>query len=242
MPVGGALRRTGLSPDHLTACGLVLAIAAAWAIVTGRLGLGLGLLLAAATADLLDGPLAKASGRASVRGAFFDSVADRVTDTLVLGGMAWYLLDRHHGNTTLLPVAVLGASFLVSYERAKAESLGLDAKGGLMERGERMVLMCSALAFSFLMVPFLWGMLGLTMLTVVQRFAKVWRQAGVGTARPAGSPLVTPQPIFARRAGYDRSANRQTPVAVRWRAWREANGWVPRSRSLDGPRRPGAPG
>ncbi|MGH9115957.1 MAG: CDP-alcohol phosphatidyltransferase family protein, partial [Acidimicrobiales bacterium] len=95
MPVGGALRRTGLSPDHLTALGLILAVGAAWAIVTGRLGLGLGLLLAAAGADLLDGPLAKASGRASVRGAFFDSVADRVTDTLVLGGMAWYLLDHH---------------------------------------------------------------------------------------------------------------------------------------------------
>ena len=131
-PVGSALRRTGLAPDHLTALGLALAFPTAWAIATGRLGLGLGLLIASAVPDLLDGALAKASGRASPRGAFFDSVCDRVTDTLVLGSMAWYLQDQHRGHLALLPVAVLGVSLLVSYERAKAESLGFSARGGLM--------------------------------------------------------------------------------------------------------------
>ncbi|HET9689623.1 MAG TPA: CDP-alcohol phosphatidyltransferase family protein, partial [Acidimicrobiales bacterium] len=127
-PLGRLLRLTGLSPDHLTALGLVAAFPTAWAIATGRLGLGLGLLIGAAVPDLLDGALAKAAGRSTVRGAFFDSVCDRVTDALVLGGIAWYLQDHHHGHAFALPFAVLGVSLLISYERAKAESLGYAAK------------------------------------------------------------------------------------------------------------------
>ena len=78
-------------------------------------------------------------GRATVRGAFLDSVCDRVTDALVLGGVAWYLQDRHHGHAFMLPFAVLGASLLISYERAKAESLGFEAKGGLRPRAQARV-------------------------------------------------------------------------------------------------------
>lgn len=217
-PVARALRATGLAPDHLTALGLVVAVPAAWAIATGRLGLGLGLLIGSAVPDLLDGALAKASGRSSIRGAFFDSVADRVTDALILSALAWYLSDTHRGHVFILPVAVLGVSLLVSYERAKAESLGFSAKGGLMERAERIVVICATLAFSFLMIPLLWAMLGLTSITAVQRFVKVWRQANAAGHRPPPAE----KGVFARRA-YEAA-----PVAVRWRAWREANGWAPR--------------
>ena len=223
-PVGGALKRTGVSPDHLTGLGLLLALPAAWAIATGRLGLGLGLLIASAVPDLLDGAVAKASGTSSVRGAFFDSVADRVTDTLILGSLAWYLLDHRRGHVALLPVAVLGASLLISYERAKAEALGYEAKGGLMERAERVVLICACLAFSFLMIPLLWAMLALTSITAVQRFAKVWRQT---TAAGDGPPPLE-RPASARRASYFHTSGErerdQVPVSVRWKAWREANG------------------
>ncbi len=234
-PIGGALRRTGLSPDHLTAFGLLLAVPTAWAIATGRLGLGLALLIGCAVPDLLDGALAKASGQASARGAFFDSVADRVTDTLVLGAIAWYLLDHHRGHIALLPVAVLGASLLISYERAKAESLGFEAKGGLMERAERIVVLCVGLAFSFLLIPLLWLMLALTVATAVQRFVKVWRQANAAGQGPARTERLT----LVRRSSYARGE--PPAVAARWRAWREANGWVPRSaRYADGSRRTGA--
>ena len=220
-PVGGALKRMGVSPDLLTGLGLLLALPTAWAIATGRLGLGLGLLIASAVPDLLDGAVAKASGRSSVRGAFFDSVADRVTDGLVLGSLAWYLLDHHRGHLVLLPVAVLGASLLISYERAKAEALGYQAKGGLMERAERVVVTCAALAFSFLMVPLLWLMLALTCFTAAQRFVKVWRQA---TAAGDGPPRVE-RPVLVRRAGYfhGNRSDEQTAMGARWRAWREAN-------------------
>jgi CDP-diacylglycerol--glycerol-3-phosphate 3-phosphatidyltransferase len=234
-PIGGALQRTGLSPDELTAFGLLLAVPTAWAIASGRLGLGLALLIGCAVPDLLDGALAKASGRASARGAFFDSVADRVTDTLVLGAIAWYLLDRHPGHIALLPVAVLGASLLISYERAKAESLGFEAKGGLMERAERIVVLCVGLAFSFLLIPLLWLMLVLTVATAGQRFVKVWRQANAAGQRPPPSERL----VLVRRSSYTRGE--PPAVAARWRAWREANGWVPRSaRYADGSRRTGA--
>jgi len=238
-PVGSALERTGLAPDHVTALGLILAGTTAWAIASGRLGLGLGLLITSAVLDVLDGALAKASGRSSMRGAFFDSVCDRVADMLVLGGLAWYMLDRYRGHIALLPVAVLGASFVVSYERAKAESLGFSAKGGLMERAERIVVLCAALAFSFVMIPLLWFMLALTGLTAVQRFVMVWRQAN----QAGHGPPPSERKVFVRRGSYDRDVSGLGSLAMsaRWRAWREANGWVPRvDRYADGSRRTGA--
>jgi CDP-diacylglycerol--glycerol-3-phosphate 3-phosphatidyltransferase len=230
-PVAKVLRATGLSPDHLTGLGLLLAAPAAWAIATGRLGLGLGLLIASAVPDLLDGALAQATGRASIRGAFFDSVADRVTDALVLSALAWYLADTHRGHVFMLPVAVLGVSFLVSYERAKAESLGFSAKGGLMERAERVVVLCAALAFSFVMIPLLWLMLALTAVTAVQRFVMVWRQANATGHRPPPAE----RRVFVRRPGYDVG-----PMSARWRAWREANGWSPRVERYGERPRPGS--
>lgn len=176
-PVGDALRRTNLTPDHLTIVGLVVGIGAAVAIGAGYLQLGLLLVVLAALPDLLDGALAKASDSASQRGAFFDSTVDRITDALLFGGVAWYLASTESAHMTLLPFAVMALSALISYQRAKAESLGLDAKGGLMERAERVVLLCLGLLFEPLLVPVLWVMLLLTAITAAQRFVKVWRQA-----------------------------------------------------------------
>jgi CDP-diacylglycerol---glycerol-3-phosphate 3-phosphatidyltransferase len=235
-PAGQALRRTGLSPDHLTATGILMSIPAGWAIATGHLVIGLVLLIASALPDLFDGSLARASGRSSNRGAFFDSVGDRVSDTVVLAGFAWYAQDRFGHHAALVPLAVLGVSQLVSYIRAKADTLGIDAKGGLMERGERVVVLCFALKFPADMLWLLWVIVVLSFLTAAQRFVKVWRQAD----KP-------PAPIPVEPAA----------VVLRWRAWREeragreatwwaraprgpgssANGGLP---FLSGSRRPGS--
>ena len=190
-PVGTGLKRAGISADQLTVLGLVLSAACAVAIGNGWLFVGWCLLAASAVPDVLDGAVAKASGTASPRGAFFDSVVDRVSDTLVLGGVAWYLASTASPHTALLPLAVLGASNLVSYERARAESLGFTARGGLMERAERMIAVGLGLLFSVILVPMLWLMLGLTMFTAVQRFVMVWRQASatVPGRRPEGERL-----------------------------------------------------
>ncbi|MGI9053453.1 MAG: CDP-alcohol phosphatidyltransferase family protein [Ilumatobacteraceae bacterium] len=178
-PIGALLRRTKLTPDHLTIAGMVVGAGAAVAIGFGYLRLGLVLVVLAALPDLLDGALAKASGTASQRGAFFDSTVDRITDALLLGGVAWYLASNESAHLTLLPFAIMAISSLISYQRAKAESLGLEAKGGLMERAERVTLLCIGLLFEPLLVPVLWLLLALTTITAGQRFVKVWRQAQV---------------------------------------------------------------
>ncbi|MCB0970803.1 MAG: CDP-alcohol phosphatidyltransferase family protein [Acidimicrobiales bacterium] len=184
-PVGAQIKRTGITADQLTITGIVMAGAAAVAIANGALQLGLLLLVLTALPDVLDGAVAKASGTASPRGSFFDSVADRFTDALLLGGVAWYLAGTESAHIALLPMAVLGASMLISYERAKAEALGYEAKGGLMERAERMIALGLGLLFGQLLVPILWIMLALTLVTAAQRFAKVWKQASAEVpARP----------------------------------------------------------
>lgn len=183
-PIGAQLRRTGITANHLTVTGLVMAVAAAVAIANGRLRAGLLLLVFTAVPDVLDGAVAKASGTASPRGAFFDSVVDRASDALLLGGVAWYLASTQPGRVAVLPLAVLAASMLISYERAKAESLGFDARGGLMERAERLAFLGFGLLFESLLVPVLWVMLALTLVTAVQRFVTVWRQASAPQVQP----------------------------------------------------------
>jgi CDP-diacylglycerol--glycerol-3-phosphate 3-phosphatidyltransferase len=186
-PVATNLHRSGIGANHLTVLGIVMAAAASLSIANGFLRAGLLLLVLTALPDLLDGAVAKASGTASPRGAFFDSVADRFTDALLLGGVAWFLATTQSGRVAVLPMAVLGASMLVSYERARAESLGFDARGGLMERAERIIALGFGLLFDSLLVPVLWVMLVLTVATVVQRFTRVWAQGS------------EPRPVEAQR-------------------------------------------
>lgn len=210
-PIGANLKKAGITADHLTATGLLMAVAASVAIGMGALRGGMLLLVLCAVPDALDGAVAKASGTAGPRGAFFDSVADRATDALLLGGTAWFLSSRYGGHMAVLPLAVLAASMLISYERAKAEGLGFNARGGLMERAERIVMLAFGLLFDSLLVPVLWVMLALTMVTAVQRFVKVWQQASAvapiraesrwrarRTARPRGRAWRT---RAGRRAG-----------------------------------------
>lgn len=210
-PVGANIRKAGLTADHLTLLGVVMAVAASVAIGMGALRAALLFLALTAIPDVLDGAVAKASGTASPRGAFFDSVSDRVSDALLLGGVAWYLEGRHSGHIALLPLAVLALSMLISYERAKAESLGFDARGGVMERAERIIALGLGLLFPVILVAVLWVMLALTALTAVQRFVGVWRQAS--------SPR--PQPLTPRWRARRRTS-RTRERSERWTLAREA--------------------
>jgi CDP-diacylglycerol--glycerol-3-phosphate 3-phosphatidyltransferase len=213
-PIGDTLRRKGVTADQLTLFGIVMAAGAAVAIGAGALRGGILLGLLCAVPDVLDGAVAKASGTASPRGAFFDSVADRFTDALLLGGVAWFLSTEYDGRVAVLPLAVLAMSMLISYERAKAESLGFDAKGGLMERAERLAILAFGLLFDSLLIWVLWVMLVLTAVTAVQRFAMVWQQASV--PRPATAPsrwrsrraARTTERVKARRERWARASRR----------------------------------
>lgn len=185
-PVGVRLHELGVTANALTIAGVVMAGGAAVVIGSGRLPLGCALLALAAVPDLLDGPVAKAAGPTSRRGAFFDSTADRVTDSLLLCGVIWYLQDNESRHLSMLPVALLTLSWLISYQRAKAESLGFDAKGGVMERAERIIALGVGLAIPSLLVPVLWVMVVFTTATALQRFAKVWRQASAALDESLG--------------------------------------------------------
>jgi len=174
-PVGRSLHRAGITADWLTVLGLVVAVGTALLIADGHLLLGLFGVILTGVPDILDGSVARSSGRAGPRGAFLDSVCDRVADAVIFGGVAWHLA----GEDSRLPVlvlAVLALSMLITYERARAESLGFSGRGGLMERAERLVLLGVGLALDIL-VPILWAMLALTAFTAVHRFVRVWRQA-----------------------------------------------------------------
>jgi len=221
-PVGSALVRAGVTADVLTVFGLVMSVVAAFVLGSGHLAIGIGLLFAVGLPDLFDGPVAKAAGRASVRGAFFDSVADRVSDAFMFGGVAWYLAARHHGQTVILPFAILAVTSLISYQRAKAELLGLSAKGGLMERAERFILLgfcfiagsISASAF----VPSLWVFFGLLTATAIGRFVNVWKEAEGPPAAAVAAVLADADADVTRRA---LARWREGRVDSRWRTWRE---------------------
>jgi len=217
-PLGAALRKTKLTPDHLTVVGLVVATFAAVAVGAGRLRLGLVLVILAALPDLLDGALAKASNTSSQRGAFFDSTIDRLTDALLLIGIAFYFADTQDPRLVVLPFAVSAVSSVVSYQRAKAESLGLEAKGGLMERAERIVVLCVGLLiepwFNGALVWILWGMLVLISITAVQRFVKVWKQAAVAPVTQARIDLRR-QRRESRRVARTRRRSSRVPLRDR---------------------------
>lgn len=220
-PLGGRIARWGIRADHLTAAGVLFALLAGAVVARGELVAGAALLVTSSLPDLLDGPVARAGGATTRRGEFFDSVADRVSDSAVLAGLAWHFLSGTTPRLAALVVSVMALSLLISYQRAKAESLGLRAKGGLMERGERVVALTVALAFPAVLVPVLWVMAVLTALTALQRFAMVWRQATAASA-PAALPAHTGVDAGRREnLGAPQVAWRPGRVESRWRAWRQ---------------------
>ena len=182
IPIGRGLQRIGVTADVVTIIGIVMSGAAAVAIGRGSLLLGFILLILTGIPDALDGAVAKAAGTSSKRGAFFDSVSDRLTDALLFGGLAWHYATTRPGHLMMLPVAVMASAQIISYQRAKAELLGYEAKGGVMERAERFIVLALGLLLSVLigedaLLVVLWIMLALTLITAIQRFIKVWLQA-----------------------------------------------------------------
>ena len=201
-PVGDRLRRLGVSPDALTVFGLSPRPATAVLIGSGHHGWAVVGVIVAGVSDLLDGAIARGSGQASPRGAFFDSVADRASDALLLGGCAWWLAGESP-HLAVLAFAVGALSMIISYERARAEALGINARGGLMERAERFVFLSIGLAFGIL-VPVLWVMLVLTAFTAADRFRRVYQQAD----RPQRPHTTTRRRDGVRRVRDERREHR----------------------------------
>jgi CDP-diacylglycerol--glycerol-3-phosphate 3-phosphatidyltransferase len=239
-PVGKGLHKARVNPDALTVMGLGFSVVTAVLIASGHLGLAVIGVVLTGVPDLLDGTVARHSGKASPRGAFFDSVCDRVSDAVLLGGVAWFLA----GESAYLPMlafAAMALSMLISYERAKAEGLGFQAKGGIMERAERLVLLAVGLAFDIL-VPVLWVMVVLAAITAGHRFLKVWLQASEplrATASNDGSPdRERPVPTRLRRFRHPRRDAGDLELTGAPRPRRLADWWASRQpRNASRPRR-----
>lgn len=183
--IGQHLVAAGVGADAVTTIGVLLAAATAVFIACHWFIVSVALIIVGGLMDTLDGHVAKVAGTASPRGAFLDSVADRVGDSLIFGGLAWYFIRAHDANAALIPIAILAVSNLVSYQRAKAESLGFSAHGGMMERAERLIFLGVTLFIAFfapvVLLPLLLTLLALTAATCAGRFARIWAQATATT-------------------------------------------------------------
>ncbi|MCA1708837.1 MAG: CDP-alcohol phosphatidyltransferase family protein [Actinobacteria bacterium] len=181
-PVGRALGRTPLTPNSITLLGVVLQAGVAWLIIDGRLVAAGLAAIAAALLDVLDGALAKAKGLVTKFGAFLDSTTDRLSDALFFAPIAWlYGVSPDvpsHDQPWVAAVALVAlvASFLVSYVKARAEAVGLDAKVGIAERAERVILVIVALVFNDLLAAIMVVLAVLSVVTVLQRVSHVYRQ------------------------------------------------------------------
>jgi CDP-diacylglycerol---glycerol-3-phosphate 3-phosphatidyltransferase len=174
-PMISALRWLRITPNEVTVAGTVLNMAAAALVVTNHLIYAGIVFLVAGCFDMLDGALARLAQKVTPFGAFLDSTLDRVSEGVVFAGIAYLLaVDGRSIDVALVVLALLG-SILVSYTRARAESLDLECKVGLMSRPERIVLIAIGLFFDVL--PYvIYLMLALTAFTVIQRVVHTYRQ------------------------------------------------------------------
>jgi len=172
-PLRRLAQKIPLSPNALTVIGFLITGGAAFAI-SHNLVLGGILMLIGAFFDMLDGIVARATGKVTKFGAFLDSVLDRCSDAFLFLAIAWYLAGNNNHVGAFLSIGTLVGAFLVSYARARSEGLGETCHVGLLERPERIILLIFA-AITGWLVPVLWIMLILTHITVVQRIHHVWR-------------------------------------------------------------------
>lgn len=173
--LGEFLARLGLTPNLVTGIGLALNLLVAMVIARGDLQLSGVLLLIASGFDMLDGAVARATGTVTKFGGFFDSTLDRYSESIVYGGVLYYLLHTPENVAgVLLVFAATTGSLLISYARARAEAAGFRASVGLLARPERVLVLAVGLVTGYL-VPALWILAIGTHLTVITRIAHVWR-------------------------------------------------------------------
>jgi CDP-diacylglycerol--glycerol-3-phosphate 3-phosphatidyltransferase len=212
-PIADWLVRRGVHPNTITVLGTVFMVAGGVLYGTGHIMTGGWLLAITALTDVLDGMVARRSGKSSVFGAFLDSSLDRVADGAVLGGLAvFYALNPLHHSVPMVVVCLAGiiGAFMTSYTRARAEALGLDAKVGMLQRPERVVLLSVPQSFFGLtlngwVLAIIINILTITAwVTVVQRIKYVYDHT-----RPS-PPASEPEPE-AKSTEYRLWASRSGP-------------------------------
>lgn len=174
--LGAFFNRLGVHPNTMTLLGLFGNTLGAVLLATGHITWGGIVILLMGPIDALDGTMARLRGEPSNFGAFVDSVTDRYSELAILGGlMVFYALQLNWVAVLLIYFAAAG-SVLVSYTKARAESLGFEAKVGILTRVERFLVLAPCLIFNIPMVA-LWILAVLTNVTAVQRIWHVRSQA-----------------------------------------------------------------
>lgn len=184
-PIADFLVRRRVNPNVITTVGTACMLGGAVVYATGHIRTAGWIIGVTALFDVLDGTVARRTGRQSVFGAFYDSTLDRVADGGLMAGLAvFYASSPRYHNLYMLVVCLLGiiGTFLISYTRARAEALGIDAKVGVMQRPERVVLLSVPQAFFGLALDG-WVLMAIIVLltvtawvTAVQRVTFVYRQ------------------------------------------------------------------
>jgi CDP-diacylglycerol--glycerol-3-phosphate 3-phosphatidyltransferase len=175
-PLGRFFLNLGMTPNMMTALGLAGNFVGAYFISQGNLVLGGWLVLIMTPIDALDGTMARLRGDPSDFGAFVDSVSDRYAEMAILGGLMYYFAMRGIALGSTLAFAAAAGSILVSYVKARAESLHYEAKVGLMTRMERYLVLAPLLVFNQPILA-LWILAILGNFTALQRIWFVRRQA-----------------------------------------------------------------
>ena len=180
-PTARGLLRIGLTPNSVTTIGAIGVIATSLiAYPNGYLFGGTVAICCLALSDLFDGTMARLSQQGPSRwGGFLDSTIDRVTDSAIALGLLIYLAQNNDPLSYVLLVSIV-SGFLVSYIRAKAESLQIECKGGFAERTERLIILLTAIGFTGLGVDYIltvgiWALALASVVTVLQRLRIVWK-------------------------------------------------------------------
>jgi CDP-diacylglycerol---glycerol-3-phosphate 3-phosphatidyltransferase len=173
LPIARWMVRAGATANWLTFAGMVGSVAGATVLLAGHRVAGAVVLGLASVIDAFDGAVARLRGSEGSFGAFYDSVADRISDAVIFGAVAWLVRD----DPLLFAVAIvaLAGAQITSYIRAKAESLGWDATVGVLERAERIIIIVLAIGFDLLPVA-VWVLAIGSLVTIAQRFRAVLRQ------------------------------------------------------------------
>jgi CDP-diacylglycerol--glycerol-3-phosphate 3-phosphatidyltransferase len=187
-PVGHALARTGVTPNTVTIIGTLGCVAGALALYPfGEFFWGTIVITVFVFFDLFDGAVARVTGKVSRFGAFLDSNMDRVSDAAIFTGLILRFSSRDHNDMLLVCLALfcLISGALVSYARARAEGMGINATIGIAERGERLIVSLVAIGLAGLGVPYvlaagLWLLSIASAITVVQRYVVVRRHVEAG--------------------------------------------------------------
>jgi CDP-diacylglycerol--glycerol-3-phosphate 3-phosphatidyltransferase len=158
----------------MTVLGLLVVLAGSVLIAAGRLSLGAGLVAVGSLLDGLDGAVARVTDKVSAKGAFLDSAFDRLGEVAAFAALAF--VRAGEARELLLIVFAVGGALLVPYMRARAEAEGIDGRGGLMGRGERLIVFCTGLIlFPASIEAMLWIFVVLVWLTVLVRFVNTYR-------------------------------------------------------------------